>query len=532
MGNTTAFSRRMIVLAIFVIASAATVVHAQTVLPRGHTLFTANFEGPSPLAVWSGPGKLDAGYRSQKAACVERLDGPAPGSKMLLISLPPERIRGYTVYAKAMVKAQNVSAKPLPWNGVKFMMQVDSPRGASWPAAQFDADSFDWQSAGFAARIPDDASRVLLFVGLEAVTGKAWFDDLRVYVGKTPRPPQTRPAAQRLYKGHDLPRLRGTMINPSIDEASLRTLGKEWNANVLRWQLIRYVAPAYRYTPAHYDQWLQGELRKLDAALPLCQKHGLHVVVDLHSPPGGSRTASGYVGSDDRLFTDKACQDKFVQVWEHIARRYKDATPIWGYDLANEPVEGIVEDGCDDWHDLAQRVGKAIRVIDAQRALIVEPTEWGSPLGFATLYPIDVPNVVYSVHMYVPATFTHQNVFGKGPPVRYPGQIDGTQWDRSAIEAALKPVVEFQKAYGAHIYVGEFSAIRWAPDNSAYRYLKDVIDVFEANGWDWTYHAFREWQGWSVEHGGDRNDISPATQPTDRQRLLCDWFSRNQKPRW
>jgi hypothetical protein len=103
-----------------------------------------------------------------------------------------------------MVKAQNVSVKPLPWNGVKFMMQVDSPRGASWPAAQFDAGSFDWQSAGFAARIPDDASRVLLFVGLEAVTGKAWFDDLRVYVGKTPRPPQTRPAAQRLYKGHDL----------------------------------------------------------------------------------------------------------------------------------------------------------------------------------------------------------------------------------------------------------------------------------------------------------------------------------------
>jgi len=42
------------------------------------------------------------------------------------------------------------------------------------------------------------------------------------------------------------------------------------------------------------------------------------------------------------------------------------------------------------------------------------------------------------------------------------------------------------------MYIGEFSAIRWAPDGSAYRYLKDLIDVFEAHGWDWSYHAFRE----------------------------------------
>ena len=72
----------------------------------------------------------------------------------------------------------------------------------------------------------------------------------------------------------------------------------------------------------------------------------------------------------------------------------------------------------------------------------------------------------------------------------------------------------------------------WAPDHSAYRYLKDLIDIFEAHDWDWSYHAFREWSGWSVEYGPDRQDNAPAAHPTDRQQLLADWYARNQKPAW
>ncbi|MCK7482553.1 MAG: hypothetical protein M0C28_39625 [Candidatus Moduliflexus flocculans] len=64
------------------------------------------------------------------------------------------------------------------------------------------------------------------------------------------------------------------------------------------------------------------------------------------------------------------------------------------------------------------------------------------------------------------------------------------------------------------------------------RYLKDLIEIFEAHGWDWSYHAFREWNGWSVEHGPDRNDNRPAAEPTDRERLLREWFAMNQKPQW
>jgi hypothetical protein len=134
--------------------------------------------------------------------------------------------------------------------------------------------------------------------------------------------------------------------------------------------------------------------------------------------------------------------------------------------------------------------------------------------------------------MYIPHAFTHQGVHGESKPISYPGPIDGKDWDKARLEAAMKPAIEFQKTYGVHIYVGEFSAVRWAPDDSACRYLKDLIELFEAHDWDWTYHAFREADCWSVEYGPDRADRKPSPTPTTRQLLLQEWLAKNRKPDW
>ena len=239
-------------------------------------------------------------------------------------------------------------------------------------------------------------------------------------------------ATGKVYKGHDLPRLRGAMVASDIDAEGLRVFGQEWNANLIRWQLVRLEKFDDPLDLAAYDRWLQSALKKLDTVLPLCEKYGLRVVVDLHSPPGGGRTGGGYAGSDHGLFSDAACQRKFVEVWRHIAQRYKDSKAIWGYDLANEPVESAAGEELADWQDLAQRAAEAIRAIDPQRTIIVEPPDWGNPAGLRELRPLTVPHVVYSVHMYLPHAFTHQGVDGHGKPCRYPGEIDGKRWDKAA----------------------------------------------------------------------------------------------------
>ena len=59
--------------------------------------------------------------------------------------------------------------------------------------------------------------------------------------------------------------------------------------------------------------------------------------------------------------------------------------------------------------------------------------------------------------------------------------------------------------------------------------MKDCIELFEEFGWDWSYHAFREWSGWSVEHGQDKDDAAPSKTQTSREKLLREWYGKNVK---
>ncbi|NLF68959.1 MAG: glycoside hydrolase family 5 protein [Candidatus Anammoximicrobium sp.] len=522
---------RLAIILLTALGWLGTAGRAAETLGQGAAVLDADFETSPSDSAWAGQLRYATGFESPRSLCVDHRSGGNPPT--IRVPLPAENLRGCTLRGSAMVKADGVSAKPNPWNGIKFMLAIETSDRKLWPQAALDTGSFDWQRAVFSAKVPADATAATLVLGLEQVTGTVCFDNVRIVVAKLPSTAKPAPAPGIAFKGHALPRLRGAMVSPNIDEDGLRTLGREWNANVIRWQLVRHGRPGQPSSLEDYDAWLEGALKRLDAALPLCQRYGIYVVVDLHSPPGGKSTVSGYVGSDDRLFTNRAVQDKFVELWRGIARRYKDVAPIWGFDLANEPVEEFVEEGCDDWHALAERTARAIREIDPQRTIILEAPPWGGPDSLADFTPIAVPNVVYSAHMYVPGQFTHQGVHQRDqPPVTYPGEIGGKSWDKAALQAALQPVIDFQKNYNVHIYIGEFSAIRWAPGDSACRYLRDVIEICEEHGWDWSYHAFREWSGWSVEHGPDRNDTQPAAQPTDRQRLLREWFAKNQKPTW
>lgn len=113
--------------------------------------------------------------------------------------------------------------------------------------------------------------------------------------------------------------------------------------------------------------------------------------------------------------------------------------------------------------------------------------------------------------------------------VSYGIRRNGQLWDKAQLRRTLQPVIEWQRDYGMQMYIGEFSAIRWATNGSAARYLSDLLDIFEANGWDWTYHAFREWSGWSVEYGSDAQDNNPSPSETDREKLLRSGFAKNLK---
>ena len=98
-------------------------------------------------------------------------------------------------------------------------------------------------------------------------------------------------------------------------------------------------------------------------------------------------------------------------------------------------------------------------------------------------------------------------------------------------QVAFAPVSywDIQRRHGARIYVGEFSAAAWAPGADAY--LRDCISLFEEYGWAWTYHAFREWGPWSVEHqtaAPGRPSVPSADTP--RKRALLGGFGLGSAP--
>jgi len=495
----------------------------------GEIIFTADFEAAGVLDAWPGRAGavgLDAGFKSARGLAIESTN--AARGAYVQIPLPAKRLRGCKLILVGDVRASDVSRRPASWNGIKFMTPITGASGGKWwPQAQLGVGTFGWRRVAWHAMVPKDAERMVLHLGLERVTGKVWFDNIKVAVRRPPAAPTARKHTGPAYKGHNLPRLRGAMVSTRATPDDLRTFGRDWKANLIRWQLFGFKPRFDTGDLKEYDRRLAEELKKLDAALPVCREVGLMVVVDLHTGPG--HWAQGERG----LFANAACQKRFVEIWQHIARKYKDVKCIWGYDLLNEPLENSVSEDVADWQELAERAARAIRKIDPTRAIIVEPAPWGGPGALEQLRPLDVPNVVYSVHMYIPHQFTHQGVHNRNDkPLRYPGVIGGRKWDKAALERALKPAIEFQKTHGVHIFLGEFSAIRWAPDGSALRYIRDCIEIFEKYRWDWTYHAFREWSGWSVEHTSDRADTRPAKQPTARQKLLLEWFSRNRKPTW
>jgi hypothetical protein len=216
--------------------------------------------------------------------------------------------------------------------------------------------------------------------------------------------------------------------------------------------------------------------------------------------------------------------------------RYVNRDAVWAYDLANEPINSAVHphdyvwplnNEILLWPSLADTLVKAIRSVDPQKAIIIESLNYS--LNVDDIRPIDfaIPDVIYSVHMYEPHPFTHQQITGPTPAYSYPGTVNGKYFDKDTLKKLLKPLKDYQQKYRVPIYIGEFSAIRWSPNNSTYHYLRDCIEIFEEYEWDWSYHAFREWDGWSVEHSTGYYDPVLPTTMTDRELLIRSYFLQN-----
>jgi hypothetical protein len=102
----------------------------------------------------------------------------------------------------------------------------------------------------------------------------------------------------------------------------------------------------------------------------------------------------------------------------------------------------------------------------------------------------------------------------------------------------MEPVREFARKYKLPIYVGEFSCVRNVPGDTTYRWIADVVELFEAEGWSWTFHSFRGFHGWDQElpPGASKPATAAAaasmrTMNTPVMTLLRSHLKKNMVPR-
>ncbi|MFF0436200.1 cellulase family glycosylhydrolase [Streptomyces sp. NPDC004327] len=261
-------------------------------------------------------------------------------------------------------------------------------------------------------------------------------------------------------------------------------------------------------------QYSKDYLRRIERVLDWAEKYDVKVVLDAHQdvfgPAFGSRGIPAWATRTDGLpftphpedwfseYFEPAVQRAFThlyedadlrrsqaRMWRVLAERFRDHPAVLGYDPINEPM-GEMREGEDlpsaarrieseQLTPMYNRIADAIRAVDRDGWIFVEPTPIvgeGVPTGLGR---IDDPKIVYAPHFY------------------NSGMEAGADYDPSAgwIENYEAAVTQYPKEYKVPVVVGE-----WGPLNNSLpnmnRFFREAMASLGRYssgwaGWEWCY---------------------------------------------
>ncbi len=255
-------------------------------------------------------------------------------------------------------------------------------------------------------------------------------------------------------------------------------------------------------------KYKEAGFARLDRVLNDCEKHGLYVILDLHSAQGWQNVHwhSDNASRISLLWTVSSYQDRYVALWQEFASRYANRAVIAGYDILNEPCSNN-EMGDYPWNtassykprwdrmnSLSRRVVSEIRKIDSRHIIFLEGDNYGKQF-FGFDKPFD-DNIAYSSHNYT------LSGFGPGKyPGTYPsgaGAAGGSEvWNLAKQERFFLEAegTRFTQQHDVPLWVGEFGSVYNGPPDEnpdRLRALDDQIGIFERNGAHWTTWNYKD----------------------------------------
>jgi aryl-phospho-beta-D-glucosidase BglC (GH1 family) len=337
----------------------------------------------------------------------------------------------------------------------------------------------------------------------------------------------------------NFPRLRGMTVPHGADATVFHDAAAN-GANA-----VRLILSPLTTSASHPAAGWQKMVENLPSQLEAAKKEHIIVIVSLFTPPvdrnfGPSAKDEERKAALHAFWTDPNSLDVMIAQAVQTARLLKPYEGMVWLELKNEPLDWADYPAIPhNWPVWAQKLVDAVRAVSAV-PIVVQVGPGGFSSGFATFSKLKGDNLVYSLHNYQPLSYTHQGVkqligtdlahpydqLGKKWPAE---DGKGGLWDKERLRKEFEPVIRFARENKVRIYVGEFGVARWAPN--AEDYLRDNIELFEEQGWDWTYHAFRESAIWSFEHDetySDRNSARLSTSENARAKVIRAALSKNQ----
>lgn len=247
---------------------------------------------------------------------------------------------------------------------------------------------------------------------------------------------------------------------------------------------------SYRcWTPGDPAEWRkldEAQLKHVDEAVKLGQKHQVHINLNLHRAPGYCVNPPA---EPLDLFKDQQALDATAFQWAQFAKRYQGLpNRQLSFDLLNEPKDLPDE----AYIRVVRALVEAIRAEDPKRLIIADGLRWGrKPVpGLADL------GIAQSTRGYDPMRVSHHKaswVNGEGwPEPAWPLNPDGKdRWDKERLRReVIRPWQDLERL-GVGVHVGEWGAYHRTPHAVALAWMKDFLDLWREAGWGWAVWNFR-----------------------------------------
>lgn len=281
-------------------------------------------------------------------------------------------------------------------------------------------------------------------------------------------------------------------------------------------------------------EWNTKSLKLIHNAIGWCKDVNLRVVLDFHI------LRSHYFNDTENmtLWTNKADQDKFIELWKKISAEFKKyPNSLLAYELLNEPVPPSPT----DWNNLSARLITELRVLEPKRVIVLDPSSHSSISQLKNLkLPVGDSNIILSVHFYTPMLITHyqaswmDGLKNLSIPLHYPGQLVAQAdydtitiqkhkdvvryyngyYDKSVLQQRVQDAIDYGVNTGLQIHIGEIGCIDKTPVDIRNNWYKDIIAVLKENNIAFSIWGYKSNFGILNNYGApkDKNLIDIITK--------------------